>query len=171
MTTPAANLGEIQHCFFCTSQKSAERISLKCSSQAALPLVTRGGYVVIWRRTNVSSWFLPCKMYKNRKIDLAITLLTPYPASSEAYLHKLNVAPSRLGLSWSWERTVAVACVQWNWDVQINYLIPSIPNNSLSPLFAAQNILAWYISSTYHEVFDYHIWFPFMAGLAGYNIF
>ena len=36
---------------------------------------------------------------KQEKIGLAITLLTPYPASSEAYLHKLNVAPSRLGLS------------------------------------------------------------------------
>ena len=26
VTMPAANLGKIQHCFFCTSQKSAERI-------------------------------------------------------------------------------------------------------------------------------------------------
>ena len=47
---------------------------------------------------NVSLWFLPSKMYKNRKIDLAITLLAPYPANSEAYLHKLNIGPSRMGL-------------------------------------------------------------------------
>ena len=119
----------------------------------ALPLVIRGGYVVIWHRTNVSSWFLPCDIYKTRKTDLAITLLTPYPAGSEAYLHKLNVAPSWLGLSWSWERTVAVACVQWNWDIQKN-LIPSTLNNSLSRCLLLQNILAWYKSSTYHEVFD-----------------
>ena len=41
----------------------------------------------------------PLQDVQNRKIDLTITLLTRYPANSEAYLHKLNVAPSRLGLS------------------------------------------------------------------------
>ena len=64
---PAANLGEIQ-CFFSVRFKNQPNV-LKCSSQAALPLVTRRGYVVIW-------WFLPCNvhMHKNRKlIDLALT--------------------------------------------------------------------------------------------------
>jgi len=32
------------------------------------------------------------------------------------------------------------------------------------------NTQAWYISSTYHEVTEYQIWFPFVKGLVGYNI-
>jgi len=27
------------------------------------------------------------------------------------------------------------------------------------------------LSSTYHKVTEYQIWFPFMKGLVGYNIF
>jgi len=34
-----------------------------------------------------------------------------------------------------------------------------------------QNIEAWCINSTYHEVFEHQIWFPFRKGLVHYNIF
>jgi len=37
-------------------------------------------------------------------------------------------------------------------------------------LFAVLEHPAWYISSTYHEVTEYQIMFPFVEGLVGYNI-
>ena len=106
--------------FFCMPQKSAKRLQQKRSSDTAPPLVTRGGYVVVWCRTNRSIWVPPLQPFENDNFDLAITLLTLYKPNFEWYLRKLHVAPSRLRLTWSWERTVALACAQWDWDVPEN---------------------------------------------------
>ena len=43
---------------FCMPQKSAKRLEQKRSLDTAPPLVTRGGYVVVWCRTNIPSEFL-----------------------------------------------------------------------------------------------------------------
>ena len=59
----------------------------------------------------------PLQPYENDNFDLAITLLTSYKPNFKWYLRKLHVAPSRLRLTWSWERTVALSCAQWDWDV------------------------------------------------------
>ena len=54
------------------------------------------------------------QLYENSNFDLAITLLTLYTLNFEAYLSKLDVAPSSLELSCYGKRLVVIACVQWN---------------------------------------------------------
>ena len=102
--------------YFYTPQKSAKWLQQKRSSDTAPPLVTRGGYVVAWCRTNRSIRVPPLQPYENNNFDLAITLLTLYKPNFEWYLRKFHVAPSRLRLIWSWERTVALVYAQWDWD-------------------------------------------------------
>jgi len=55
----------------------------------------------------------PLQLRENRNFDLTITL-TLYTPNFEAYLSKLDVAPSSLGLSCYDKRLVVTACVQWN---------------------------------------------------------
>jgi len=43
-----------------------------------------------------------------------VTLLTLYTPNFEAYISKLNVAPSSLGLSCYSKTLSVIACVQWN---------------------------------------------------------
>ena len=45
---------------------------------------------------------------------LVITLLTLYAPNFEAYISKLDAAPSSLGLSCYGKTLVVIACVQWN---------------------------------------------------------
>ena len=154
---------------YCTPQKSAKWLEQKWSSNTAPPLVTRGGYVVGWCRTNHSIRIPPLQLYENGNFDLAITLLMLYTPNFEVYLSKLHIAPSSLGLS-CYGKTVVIACMQWNWNV-IEKLINS--TNAGSDCVTLFDVLeqAGLIHSTYHEVTEYQIWFPFVKGLVGYNIF
>ena len=156
--------------FFCTPQKSAKQLEQKWSSHIAPPLVARGGYVVVWCWTNRSIRVPPLQLYKNGNFDLVITLLMLYAPNFEAYISKLDVAPSSLGLSCYGKRLVVIACVQRNWDVTENLINCKMLGVTVSCCLLFQNFQAWYISSTYHEVTEYQIWLPFVKGLVGYNI-
>jgi len=154
---------------FFTLQKSAKRLEQKWSSHTAPPLVTRGGYIVVCR-TNRFIRIPPLKLYENGNLDLTITHLMLYTLNFEAYLGKLHIAPSSLGLSCYGERLVVIACVQWNSDVteKLNKFHKCC---DCLMLFAVPEHPGLYISSTYHEVTEYQIWFLFVKGLVGYNIF
>ena len=120
MTMPTEKSQRYTMLFFCTPQKSAKWLEQKWSSNTAPPLVTRGGYVVGWCRTNHSIRIPPLQLYENGNFDLAITLLMLYTPNFEVYLSKLHIAPSSLGLSCYGKRLVVIAYVQWNWVVTEN---------------------------------------------------
>ena len=74
-------------------QKSTKRFG-KNSFYTAPPLVTGGGYAVIWFSLNCYIRVLPLQLHEIRPCNN-----TQHSISFEAYVSKLGVAPSRLGLS------------------------------------------------------------------------
>ena len=92
----------------------------------------------------------PLQLYKNGNFNLVITLLTLFSLNFAVYLRKLHVAPSKLALALSWERTVALALHALELrriEKLINLTI------AVSVVRCSRTFQAWYVSSTYQKVF------------------
>ena len=85
---------------------STANFSKNAILHTAPPLVTQGYYAAVWCLTNRCIRVPPLQLYGNGKFDPVITPLSLYAPNFKAYLIKVGIAPSCLGLSWSCERTV-----------------------------------------------------------------